>query len=392
MLVEKDGSSILRFPILENRLLADFFEPSRTLSAKVLLKDNVVSKPVSSEVEPSVVFKIVLLGDAMVGKTSFARRIIKKRFRPRYHKTIGVDISHINYTMPDGTKAVITLWDLSGDEQFSSLRSVFFTGTTGVLMVIDVTKDLNYDSLSSWFTDIDKNMASKINIALIANKVDLKEHRVVGQEFIEGTAMILEDQVTARKVKAFETSAKTGYGCKEAMDWLIGECIRQVDQTNILRRRVFDPANVPSVLFKMTEIGPNAEYRDFDTLSGVEDVESYLLNLGVALSTAIGQGHTYNEGIYSLPGGNLNGTQLFVYSFRLPDHQAVDRRLSIGLFIYVLLIPVEYCPYFEPFSKVEGYIAPRFKELGDASNLTPEALARIKLELLEEFEDLSTLD
>ena len=347
---------------------------------------------VNSGSNPPLVLKFVLLGDASVGKTSFARRIVKKRFRPRYHKTIGVDISHINYTMQDGTEVVLTLWDLSGDEQFSSLRSVFFTGTTGVLMVIDVTKDLNYESLSSWFSDIDANMASKINIALVANKIDLEDQRVVPQDFIDGTALILENQVDARKVRAFETSAKTGQGCQSTLEWLIQECIDQMEQSKALKKRVFNPGQIPSVLFKMTEIGPDVVYRDFTELTGVEDIESYLLNLGVALSTAIGQGHTYNEGIYDLPGGSLGETKLFVHSFRLADPDAVDTRLLLGLFIYVLLIPNEYVKYYEPFSKVEEFIVPRFKEIGEGSGLTDEFLSQVKVELLEEFEDLSSFD
>lgn len=329
-------------------------------------------------------FKFVLLGDAGVGKTSIARRILGKRFRKVYHKTIGVDISHVEKEVRN-RNIVLTLWDLAGDSQFRKMRQFFFQGTTGVLLVLDVTKELDYESLMSWFKDIDAGMASKINIALIANKIDLKSDRIIPPEFVEGTEMILGDQVTAAAITSFEVSAKTGEGCHEALDWLLSKAVGQVENEDTIRETVFAHDHVMSAMFKLTEMGPDVMYQDFETLPDGTNPEVFLMNMSVSLISAIGQGHSYSQGVFDLPSGKLADYRSFVYSFRMSDPEALDPRLKWGFFQLVIFIPEASYQYYQPFSKVEEALDKFVAQIPSIQHLTNVMFNEMKLLALEEF-------
>jgi small GTP-binding protein len=342
-----------------------------------------------SEHDEELMFKFVLLGDAEVGKTSFVRRILGHRFRSVYHKTIGVDISHLERELPDGRNILITLWDLAGDEHFRRMRQFFFQGTTGVFLVIDVTKEFDYESLMSWFVDIDDGMASKINIALIGNKIDLDDDRIITSDFVKGTEMILQDQVSAAaSITSFEVSAKNGKGCSQALDWMIGRAIQQIKLREEIINKVFADNNVLAAMFKLTEYGPDIMYHDFDSLPYDLDVNTFLMNMTVSLVSAIGQGHNYSEGIFDLPSGKLKGYRSCVFSFRMSDYQAKDVRLKWGFFQFVLFVPEDSYKYFEPFSKIESCLRDFITEIKKIENLSLLVFKEMKLIALEEFAKL----
>ena len=123
--------------------------------------------------------KVILIGDGGTGKTSLANRFIHKKFSSIYKTTIGVDISPFN-TVTQATKKPIrfVLWDMSGQTHFKRFRSRFYSGTSGAIIIYDLTNVQTYRNIQSWLKECKDNIRKPIPMVLLANKSDLTELRV----------------------------------------------------------------------------------------------------------------------------------------------------------------------------------------------------------------------
>lgn len=153
--------------------------------------------------------KVPLVGDGAVGKTSFAYRFVNSTFTQQYRMTIGVDFQIKSIILPDGTQVKIQLWDTGGQQRFTSIRSMYYKGASGFLIMYDVTNRSSFQNLSKWVEEVKKH-ADTDNILIIGNKIDLVDQRLISYE---------AGNQFARKIGAAyaETSAKTGEGVNEAM-------------------------------------------------------------------------------------------------------------------------------------------------------------------------------
>ncbi len=150
-------------------------------------------------------FKIIVVGDPAVGKTTLILRYVDRAFKKLYVPTIGVQTSTKLVTLQDPQEAYIELiiWDIAGQEKFNQLRKMFYSGADGVIFVFDVTNKQTFVNTASWFKDVQQNLDRDWNGIILANKIDLKENRVIGSK---------AGQVIAEKtgLTYLETSARTG--------------------------------------------------------------------------------------------------------------------------------------------------------------------------------------
>ena len=147
-------------------------------------------------------FKIVIIGDIRVGKTSLTMRYADQAFQYEYIKTIGTNF--FLKTIPfQGTEVNIMLWDLAGDEAFGQLRPMFYQGALGAFLVFDVTQRSSFTHLEDWLKELQQNVPQEIPVVLSANKIDLmKEEWEVSEPEIQAFA-------ETRGFPYFMTSAKT---------------------------------------------------------------------------------------------------------------------------------------------------------------------------------------
>ena len=161
----------------------------------------------SDSAEVDYTFKIVLLGDPSVGKTSLAKRYVDNMFRIDYIMTIGMDVrSKIIYVQDKKVKLVI--WDLGGQEFFKDVREAYCKGANGAIIVFDLTRIETFLHLHDWQQTL-WNIAGKLPLAICANKFDLKNLRKISRE----RAL---DIVRFSGSENFETSAKTGENVAKA--------------------------------------------------------------------------------------------------------------------------------------------------------------------------------
>ncbi|NHI93682.1 MAG: GTP-binding protein [Candidatus Lokiarchaeota archaeon] len=163
-----------------------------------------------SDRKEQYVFKILLLGDGGVGKTSLLRRYIDNTFEPDYKSTIGVQfMTKVVETEDTTTKLVI--WDVAGQSKFTSYRHLYYKDAEGIILIYDMTRPKTFENLPIWIEDALKHTAKNTKIALLGNKADLEDKRVVSRRHGE-----IFSKSNPNIVLFEETSAKTGENVNNA--------------------------------------------------------------------------------------------------------------------------------------------------------------------------------
>jgi len=157
------------------------------------------------------VFKVLLLGNGAVGKTSLLYRFIENKFSANYNITIGVDFLTKEITFNGDSEAKLTVWDVAGQKKFQFMRETIYKGTNGALLVFDLTRGQTYADIEAWLSEVWKIVDEDIPFVLIGNKVDLIEDtgRAVDQE-------AAKDLAEGNRSIYIETSAKTGEKVEDA--------------------------------------------------------------------------------------------------------------------------------------------------------------------------------
>ena len=163
---------------------------------------------------PDFTFKLLMLGDASVGKTSLTHRYITGVFVDSPRLTIGVDFFSKKIRLDNNKSVKIQIWDFGGEERFRFLLPTYSKGSNAAFFLYDITSRKTLESLSVWIQIIRKN-AGNIPIFLIGSKKDLSEtHRQVS--FEEASQKGKEFLLTHH----LELSAKTGENVEESFQGL----------------------------------------------------------------------------------------------------------------------------------------------------------------------------
>ena len=173
-------------------------------------------------------YKIVMLGDGAVGKTAMTTRFTQNFFDTDYKRTIGSDFAIKRLTLEEDdieTQVTLQVWDLAGQPRFESVRQGFYRGSRGGLLLYDVTRRRTFLNVDNWKEEAFGNLQNEIPLVLVANKVDLKESRVVTTE---------EGKKYAKKNGFIyvESSALTGENVEEAYSTLCKRMIEDAKSSN----------------------------------------------------------------------------------------------------------------------------------------------------------------
>ena len=158
-------------------------------------------------------YKILILGESQVGKTSLLLRYTDDIFRENMLPTFGLDVRY-KYVQKDNIYIRLDLWDTAGQEKFRSITPNYYKGSHGILLVYDITNESSFFRLKNWMEDINDKSKSKIKVVIVGNKLDLEEKREITKKSLKSFADEYE-------VPYFETSALTGKGVEESFDKLI---------------------------------------------------------------------------------------------------------------------------------------------------------------------------
>lgn len=168
-------------------------------------------------------YKICIVGNFGVGKTTLLHQYLERRFTPNVSSTIGSNF-FVKYIKKSNGKAPVTLqiWDLAGQEHFRWVRHEFYKGAKGIVYVFDLTNRKTFEDLINWKLEIEKAIEDFKSI-LVGNKLDLVNS--------ENTVIKKEESDNLKKVLSacayFETSAKLGTGVEDFFLKLVSHMYRK---------------------------------------------------------------------------------------------------------------------------------------------------------------------
>lgn len=156
-------------------------------------------------------FKLVLLGESAVGKSSVVHRFVKNTFDNMRESTIGAAFLTQSVTLPDIDATVkFEIWDTAGQERYKSLAPMYYRNAHAALCVYDITNNASFQKAQNWIKELKKQAPEGIVICLVGNKGDLEEDRQVDAAAVKLYVAELNRENT--KVFAAECSAKSGAG------------------------------------------------------------------------------------------------------------------------------------------------------------------------------------
>jgi small GTP-binding protein len=148
-----------------------------------------------------VEYKIILVGDSGVGKTSILKKFINNEFNEDIKCTINIDFFSKSIKIDKNLYTNLKIYDTAGQEKYRALIKNYYQGTDGIILVFDLTNENSFNKLKSWINEVSDN-TEKAQIILVGNKADLIERKID-----EETA---ENFAKQRDMKYIETSAKEG--------------------------------------------------------------------------------------------------------------------------------------------------------------------------------------
>jgi len=155
--------------------------------------------------------KICMLGSFAVGKTSLVNRFVSSIFNEKYHTTIGVKISK-KIVDSESDQVQLMIWDIEGTDVFTSLKTSYLKGSSGVVLVVDGTRHASFEEAIQIKTKIN-NVLGDVPIVCLINKCDLLNQWVFEDSDFES--------IKKENWNPFKTSAKTGDNVEQAFITLV---------------------------------------------------------------------------------------------------------------------------------------------------------------------------
>jgi len=154
-------------------------------------------------------FKLILVGDGGVGKTTFVKRHLTGEFEKKYVATLGVEVHPLTFHTNRGA-ICFNVWDTAGQEKFGGLRDGYYIQGQAAIIMFDVTSRITYKNVPNWHRDLVR-VCEGIPIVLTGNKVDIKDRKVKAK------------QITFHRKKNlqyYDISAKSNYNFEKPFLWL----------------------------------------------------------------------------------------------------------------------------------------------------------------------------
>ena len=186
-----------------------------------------------NETKIDISFKVIIIGDCGVGKSSISLKATKNQFLEQYKTTIGFEFFIFNIKI-NNLNINLQIWDTCGQETFKSLISNFYKNSSLAIIVYAIDNINSFNNINMWIKDLKQFSNPNIKIILIGNKNDLNDKRVIqfekGKEFSKDYNFDL----------FFETSAKNGFNVKNVF----------IDAAKILYLEYMEYVNIKNNLIK----------------------------------------------------------------------------------------------------------------------------------------------
>ena len=180
-----------------------------------------------AEDEYDYIFKVLLIGNSDVGKSSLILRYVDQIWNDVFIPTIGVDFK-VKSLEVDKKMVKMQIWDTAGQERFRNVISSYFKGAHGILLIYDITSKDSFKELENWLGEVEKKANSQVLKILIGNKCDLEDNREISKD--EGEAFAMRNGM-----QFMETSAKDNTNVNEAFEALAKIMVESNNKRNVIK-------------------------------------------------------------------------------------------------------------------------------------------------------------
>ncbi|XP_067931346.1 ras-related protein Rab-3A-like [Watersipora subatra] len=167
-------------------------------------------------------FKLLIIGNSSVGKTSFLFRYADDTFTSAFVSTVGIDFK-VKTVCHKNRRIKLQIWDTAGQERYRTITTAYYRGAMGFLIMYDITSEESFNATQDWCTQISTYSWESPQVLLIGNKCDLAEERVVTKE----RGYQLANQLG---LEFFETSAKDNINVSQVFDRLVDMICKRMDE------------------------------------------------------------------------------------------------------------------------------------------------------------------
>ena len=148
-------------------------------------------------------YKIIIVGEKNVGKTSILSRFIDNKYESQYQCTLSLENKNKNLRLDENNIAQLQIWDTAGEERFRTITRQFYHDSHGALIVYSIDDRNSFDKVNLWINDLKDNAPEDCVIMIVGNKSDENKSRKVGSDEAK-------DLADKNSCLFYEVSAKNG--------------------------------------------------------------------------------------------------------------------------------------------------------------------------------------
>ncbi|XP_039628527.1 ras-related protein Rab-3D-like [Polypterus senegalus] len=158
-------------------------------------------------------FKLLIIGNSSVGKTSFLFRYADDTFTSAFVSTVGIDFK-VKTVYRNEKRVKLQIWDTAGQERYRTITTAYYRGAMGFLLMYDITNQDSFNAVQDWATQIKTYSWDNAQVILVGNKCDLEDDRVIptedGKRLADDLGFVF-----------FEASAKDNINVKQVFERLV---------------------------------------------------------------------------------------------------------------------------------------------------------------------------
>lgn len=160
-----------------------------------------------------LMFKLLLIGNSSVGKTSFLFRYADDAFNSAFVSTVGIDFK-VKTVFRNNRRIKLQIWDTAGQERYRTITTAYYRGAMGFLLMYDISNQESFNAVQDWATQIKTYSWDNAQVLMVANKCDLEDERIIPTEDGQRLAQELGFQF-------FEASAKDNVNVRQVFERLV---------------------------------------------------------------------------------------------------------------------------------------------------------------------------
>ena len=223
-----------------------------------------LEKSLSFSNNPYIKFKIIVIGDASVGKTNIIKAYTTNSYNENTKPTLGVEFYTKTFEI-NKDYVMVEIWDTAGQEKYQSVTNSYYRGSQGALIVYDIANEESFNNIGKWLERANEKLNENAKIILVGNKIDLADQRKVQTE----TAL---EKAQELNMPLMETSALENKNIKEVFKMLLINMYEEYEKEKIKKKEKEKVKNL-KIIEKGINLDTNEERKNIEERIDLDENE-----------------------------------------------------------------------------------------------------------------------